>query len=174
MPARPFARRSGFVQSKRRLTQWVGSAPITAVAALAANTVVLDQSLVLLGLPATVIRTRGIITIISDQVGASEAPFGAVGFSVVSDQAQAVGITAIPDPISDSGSDLFFVHQYFDAPLNVGTAASFANISKTFAFDSKAMRKVSEDQTIVVSVANSSATAGLQYILQFRMLLKVN
>ena len=93
--------------------------------------------------------------------------------AVVSDQAAAVGVTAVPDPISDSGSDMFLMHQYFAAPFRF-SAAGVAVIAATFEFDSKAMRKISEDETLVVVVANSNAAHGLEYLLQFRMLLKVN
>ncbi len=170
--------RRGFVRtgrvSEKRLTQWVGSADISTQVALAAGAAVLDQSLVLTGLPATVVRTRGIITVYSDQTAANEEPFGAIGMCVVSDQALAIGVTAVPTPITDSGSDLFFLHQYFAAPVKATTDIAFANVSQTYGFDSKAMRKISEDESLIIVVENASATAGLNYLLQFRMLIKVN
>ena len=169
-------RRSGrhrVVTVSRRLTQWVGSADNTAAAALGAGAAVLDQSLVLAGEPVTIVRTRGIITVGPDQTANNENIFGALGMCIVSDQAVAIGITAIPTPITDSSSDLFFLHQYFASGVRVADATGIANLTRTFHFDSKAMRKVSEDQTLVVTVENSSATTGLEYILQFRMLLKL-
>ena len=172
--ARPgFRRGSGAVRSQRRLTQWFGSADISAPVSLAAGAAVLDQSLVFITEPITVIRTRGIITVSSDISTQSESPFGALGMAVVSEEALAIGVTAMPTPISNSSSDLFFLHQYFAAPQDSGSDIGFANISQTFAFDSKAMRKISPDENLVVTVENASGVHGLEFILQFRTLIKL-
>jgi len=51
--------------------------------------------------PFTVIRTRGIITLRSDQIAVSEDQSVSYGHAVVSTQAVAIGISAIPTPITD-------------------------------------------------------------------------
>ncbi len=157
----------------RRPTTWVQSTDETSFTTVAAATAVLDQSLVS-GDPTTIVRTRGQITVISDQAAAGERPFGALGMNIVSAEALAAGAASIPPPYSNSGDDGWFLHQFFDAPVRFGSGVGFNNISKTFAFDSKAMRKVSPDDRIVVMVENGSAADGLVFLLSFRMLLKTS
>ena len=45
----------------------------------------------------------------SDQSAATELFIGNLGLAVVSDQATAVGVTAVPTPATDRGSDLWFL-----------------------------------------------------------------
>ena len=95
----------------RRKTEWFPSADVTALTSLAPATFNFDQSLTAVELakrPFTVTRTIGSIWVRSDQVAAVEDPFGAVGFTVVSDKAIATGVTALPDPITQEGSDAWF------------------------------------------------------------------
>ncbi len=61
--------------------------------------------------PFTIVRSRGILAFRSDQTGASELFAAALGLAVVSEQAAAIGATAIPTPMTDLGSDLFYTHQ---------------------------------------------------------------
>ena len=157
-----------------RQTQWIASAANTAVTALAAATSLLDQSLVPADQPETIVRVRGRLTIMSDQNVASENPFGAFGFNIVSAEALAAGAASIPAPYTNGGDDGWFVHQYFAAPLRFGDATGFSNIAQSFEFDSKAMRKLSPDDRMVVMIENASAVHGLQFLLDFRMLLKAS
>ncbi len=43
-----------------------------------------------------------------------------------------------------------------------------------FQFDFRSQRKVTPDDAIVVVVENSSATAGMSFIVKFRMLVKLS
>ena len=160
-------------RSPRRLTQWFRSADVTGYTLLANGVAVLDQSLQGLLEPVTAIRCRGNISILTDQIGASERPFGAIGMCVVSNQALAIGVTAIPTPITDKDSDLWMLHQYIHAPMVRGDATGFANLSQTFEFDSKAMRKVPEGSSLVWVVENGGATSSFNYLLQFAVLIKL-
>ncbi len=167
--SRVVARRGG----NQRLTEWTSSADITDFTQLAAATAVLDSSLTQTE-PMTMVRTRGSICVLSDQTAQSERPFGAYGIAVVSDQASAAGVASLPTPMADAVSDLWFVHGFFYAPMNTGTGSPVEvnNVSQTFEFDSKAMRRLSSDQTMVVVVENASASHGLFFAINFRMLLK--
>ena len=60
--------------------------------------------------PFTIVRQHYFLMLRSDQAAAAERQFGAFGCVVVSDQAEAVGVTAIPTPITDAGSDLWMLH----------------------------------------------------------------
>ena len=146
----------------RRLTNWIGSPDTTAFTSLAAGAAVIDSSFVLINEPQTIVRVRGSIFVVSDQEIAGEQPFGAVGFAVVTDQAVAIGITAVPTPMADRDSDSWFV--YRDWATNVfdtGGAAITATTGFEFQFDSKAMRKIPVESTIIAVVENADPAPGL-------------
>ena len=162
----------------RRHTEWFASADVATDTGLGAATKVFDQSLTTAEKakrPFTVVRVRGELWVASDQQVASEEPFGALGFAVVSDTAAALGVTAVPDPITDEASDLWFVHQFWQTGLvflsGVGVSGSWWD---RYSFDSRAMRKVQEGEDIAVVLANASSTSGALYILKFRLLVKLH
>ena len=167
--------RSHFVgrRSPGRLTEWFGSADSTGVAALAAASFTLNQSLTAVELakrPFTVTRTVGSIWVSSDQVAAPEVPFGALGFIVVSEKASATGVTAVPDPITQEASDDWFVYQSI---LGFGDATVQRPMTE-YKFDSRGQRKVEDGQDIVIMIANASSTDGMFFIVKFRMLVKLS
>jgi len=156
-------------RAPRRSTEWLASADVTTFTTLAASGVVLSQFFAFLE-PATIIRTRGSLWVKSDQVAAQETSFGALGFSVVTNQANAIGVTAVPTPITDEASDEFFVWMPFATLIEttVGAIKGFE-----YPFDSKAMRKVTSGQTTVVTLENASLV-GLEFLIKFRMLVKLH
>ena len=170
--------RSGIV----RPTKWVASADSTAVTGLSASSVLLDQSFTSVQLTAvaqaggTVVRTRGILWVKSDQATATEAPIGALGMMVVRDAARAIGVTAVPTPVTDSADDGFFVHQFWQGGIDFNqvdaSGVQIWNGWHRFDFDSKAQRRFNADDAIVVTMENSAAAHGCAFILNFRMLLK--
>ena len=155
------ARRSfGRSAGSRRKTEWIGSADVTALTALAGSAAILDQSFPGTAVPTapfTVMRTRGSLYVRSDQTANTEDPFGAIGFAVVSTPAAAIGVTAVPTPITDESSDLFFVWEPWACNSLVASEIGFdANSLREFKIDSKAMRKVSVDETIVITIVSRS------------------
>ena len=126
--------------------------------------------------PFTIIRVRGIIGVSSDQGVAAEDQSGAFAMAVVSDQASGIGIIAVPSPITDRGSDLFFVYEDVVASMfvasNSGVVPDFMQGIRTF--DSKAMRKVNEDQDIVLVKGTSGISDGAIIYTAGRMLLKLH
>ncbi len=171
--ARSFARgrpRTG----PKRLTNWSrtdASSGGTAFKAAGAATAVLDQTLAS-SEPETIVRARGSVCVLSDQNGADEQAFGAYGIAVVSDQAAAIGVTAIPTPYTDADSDLWMVHGYWYCPIQFGDSTGFADVSQVFDFDSKAMRRLSPDETLVMVIENGSAAQGALYSFNAALLLK--
>jgi len=101
---------------------------------------------------------------------------GDLGFAVVSDQAVAVGVTAVPTPFTDKGSDLFFVYQQLVGRVGTGTGVAAAGviteIGRFVEYDSKAMRKVNEGQDVVITVENEIAGCVLTH--SARMLIKMH
>ena len=165
--------RGGFQRGAVRLTEWDATVPESAFQGLAANTAVLDSTFATVDAE-TIIRTRGLLTVRTDQVSALEDPFGAVGMCVVSDQAVAIGVTAIPTPYTDAESDLWLFHSFWAAPITLATGAAFANVSTQIHLESKAMRRINEDQTLCLVVENGSGTFGCSYRLDARILYKVS
>ncbi len=122
--------------------------------------------------PFTIVRTRGLILVESDQIAANEQPFGAYGLAVVSDQAVAVGLTAVPTPYTDQFSDLWFMHQFWAAPWKFNTSGAASQT--ILQFDSKAMRKVEDGQDVVAVFENGNTSFGCRYIAIWRMLVKTH
>jgi len=172
------SRKSGFIMRSgrmRRETVWLFE-PASQITLAAAATAALVTSLNAAALalrPFTVIRSRGSWLVSSDQSAASEFYFGSYGYAVVSDQAVAIGVTAVPTPATDRGSDLFFGYGTWGARCElVGT--SWAQNHAPQEFDSRAMRKVNEDSDVVLTMEAGLISSGC--IIQFsgRQLIKLH
>ena len=123
--------------------------------------------------PFTVVRVRGILHLSSDQAGAPEQQAVAMGLCVVSDQALAIGVSAVPTPVTDAFSDLFFVYQEI---MTKGDATAAGQIGEMVQYDSRAMRKVSDDQDVIVVLESQLAalTDGTITRHHGRMLIKLH
>ncbi len=165
-------------KTTRRQTAWLDDTDPAAANALAANGSVLFASLNAAALafrPFTVVRVRGLLSIISDQLAASEFAHGAIGFAVVSDQAVAAGIASVPTPTLESGSGLWFLHESWSHSFDFATSIGFQQGGQDmFRLDSKAMRKVDLGQDVAIVLENGSSTAGISFVLNFRMLIKTH
>ncbi len=164
------------VPSQRRRVTWGSSDRETTFTVLAANTKVIDQVLdpgLLENVAvqeSTVVRVRGILTIISDQASGVEEQIGALGFMIVSDEAVAAGAASVPGPAAQASNDDWFVWLPFGQQ---GLTTTASNQSKSYAIDSKAMRKFHAGTQIVVMMENQHATQGLSFFISFRMLFKL-
>ena len=123
--------------------------------------------------PFTIVRTLFVFDLRSDQAAAVEQQAANFGIAVVSDQALAVGITAVPTPVTDIGSDLFFafIAMYADE----SSLTDRTRGSSKYLLDSKAMRKVPDDADLaVVAEADTAVAAGCILRMTGRMLVKLN
>jgi len=113
----------------------------------------------------TVVRTRGVMTVITDQAAAGEDQIGALGMIRVTDRAIAAGIASIPGPMTDGDDDGWF--------LWVPTAQMQTNPNDTYngqvIFDSKAQRIVREGQQLAV-VFENGGPHGLNLVINMRAL----
>ncbi len=161
----------------RRQTQWgfIGATSTTLAAASSATLVASLNSAGLALRPFTVVRSIIEIGIKSDQSAAGETQVAAVGMAVVSDQAVAVGITAVPTPASDAGSDLWFAHQWLlnDFSFISGVGVD-ERMQKRYTIDSKAMRKVEEGSDFVLVAENDAISAGSIIVMAGRFLIKLH
>ncbi len=123
--------------------------------------------------PFTVIRTHIEAFIQSDQAAASELQLNGIGLCVVSDQAVAVGVTAVPTPTTDLDSDLWFVHQPLLSNFLLGDGTGFSEPSgMRYSIDSKAARKVNDDEQIIIVQENSTVGSGATVLMAGRLLIK--
>ena len=165
----------GARRSPGRLTEWVAVQFQDVGIALAASTFRIDSFFgapALAKRPFTITRVVGLLSILSDQNAAVELVFGALGFAVVSEKAVTTGATAVPDPVTEASSDLWHVYQSFAAEGSSST--NVGRPMEQFAFDSRAQRKVQDGENCVAVIANASATFGLTYVLNYRILIKLS
>ena len=110
------ARRSGLVLRggrQRRESLWTDLAPAALTMSASGGTISHTPNAALLALrPFTVVRSRGAMYLRSDQSAAVEFQTAAWGGCVVSDEALAIGVTAVPTPVTELASDLWFIHQF--------------------------------------------------------------
>ncbi len=162
------------VRGSRRQTRWFEFAPAELVFAptTAALFFTLDAD-ELSTRPFTVVRTHLEYYVRSDQAAANEEQALAIGMAVVSDQAVAVGITAIPTPITDLNSDLWFL---LKVALGSGSGVNDGQVGFGGSVDSKAMRKVEEgsDVIIVAEAGGAAVTEGFVLAIGGRMLVKLH
>ena len=125
------------------------------------------------GIGETIRRTRGIITVRSDNTAALEFQVGAFGLVVVNDLAAGVGASAIPGPVTDASDDGWFVWQ----PIAQAswTGISGAAEGHVYEFDSKAMRRVEQGFQVAVMVEQTSgALSGFEIMTNFSMLTTIS
>ncbi len=169
-------RKSGFIVRsgvRRRETLWIDE-PLTQTTMTAAGgTIIYSGSAALLALrPFTIVRTHLMLMIASDQSVASEDFQAAYGECVVSDQAQAVGVTAVPTPLTDLASDLWFAWKSMSGQFQFKSGVGITISSFMGELDSRAMRKVEEGQDTI-----GVAEAGLNGVVLTtvgRQLLKLH
>jgi len=174
-------RKSGFIRRggvMRRESMWF-TITRTATVLGTAGSVALITSLNAAALalrPFTIVRTRGLWNCRSDQTGALEAYATSFGMAVVSDQSVAIGVTAIPTPETDRGSDLWFVYEDMASQfLFISGVGVHPNAGEVLRFDSKAMRKVEDGQDIVSVIENFAlAATGTTNTISGRLLIKLH
>ncbi len=170
--------RSGFIRRdgvRRRETLWGDVARTsTALAASATAALINSASAGILALrPFTVVRTRGIWLCFSDQSAVTEEFAGNLGISVVIDQASAIGVTAVPTPATDAGSDKFFVFEQWLGRFSlIGSDVTTMDIPRPY--DSRAMRKVEDGEDIVFTIEAGIGGAGVTIAHVGRLLLKLH
>ncbi len=172
------ARRSGLVLRggrNRRESLW-GSIATSQVNIAAAGTAILAFSgnAALLALrPFTVVRQRINWFCRGDVVTGGEVWGAAFGSCIVMDQAVAIGITAVPTPITDQDSDVWFMYDQMYGRFG-GTTVEEVGRQKDI--DSKAMRKVEDGQDLIYVVETPAAAISVSAtsVIGGRFLLKLH
>ena len=161
---------------QRRKTKWFQGLESAAFTNIAANSLVFQQGLsgTLNDAPFTAVRTRGILAVGSDQEAADEFQHVMFGQAVISDQAVAIGVTAMPTPRTDSGSDLFFVFEFIANDFRFGDATGFVTGVQERVIDSRAMRKVEDGQDVISVIEAGVVGQGSSVQTFTRLLVKLH
>ena len=169
--------RSVAVRGARRQSIWLDF-PFTSFAIGGGSTALALFQLGASGLalsPFTIVRTRITIHQRSDVDAAFEDQILAIGLAVVSAQAVAIGITAMPTPVTDLASDLWFGLGFGMTSVGSHTGAgSAANFGRQWEIDSKAMRKVEDGDQVVMNAETTSFSDGVTFFVGGRMLVKLH
>ena len=160
--------RRGFSQGRtRRLTAWgLGPGGSGAASIASSTSTILGSGVVPLVEGLTAVRLRGSLQAYLKTSDAANGGFHcALGIALATDEAFAVGITALPEPVTDPGFDGWLFHRFFDLHSFGATIAESMNAaglaSIQFEVDSKAMRKIPVGMTmyaVLQSVELSTAT----------------
>ncbi len=158
----------------KRLVNWVGPAQQGFVSVSTGNAVIVasfDAEANGMKRP-TVVRTRGQIAV-APVVGvtADVDIIGAVGACIVTDNAFGIGISAIPFPFDDAGWEGWFMWRSFSMRFEANAALT-AHINQIeFEIDSKGMRKINSDETLVIVAQSEAGAYGISTPLRFLMKL---
>jgi len=153
-----FAGRARFPRAKRRQTQWISPAVQGYVNVASGGATVIAN--IPHEDPLTYMRTRGFVGIAPQTMAADLAIVGAFGIGVVTAEAFAAGIASIPEPFTDGDWGGWFVWRSFSSLVQVADATGklYLAAESGFEVDSKAMRKVSNNEVVVI-VAESQQGA---------------
>ena len=157
----------------KRKSLWLQFKPLSAT--VGAQSLIFSLNAAALALrPFTIVRTHFSVLMFSDQAAAVEQQNGAIGLAVVSDEAVAVGITAVPTPLAQLGSSLWFAHQ-----LLMSQSSHQVDLTLPpgrWEIDSKAQRKVEVGSDVIVVMDNETIGGSATYIafVGGRILIKTN
>ncbi len=166
--------RRGGVQVRETL--WIGDSIGDNVLAAGGTAVLLAMlnATALALRPFTVVRSRGLLAIRSDQQAANEAFQCAFGAAIVSAQAEAIGVTAIPTPITDNASDLWYIYETMFGNFQFASGVGFDSAPNNREVDSKAMRKVEDGEQLIFAVESDASSSGLVFTSFVRTLVKLH
>ena len=160
-------------------TIWFGLSAGSTAQTIAANTSVLMATLNAAALalrPFTVLRSRGIIHWVSDQIATGETPTGDFGLIVAKEAAGDVGVGSLPTPGTDTDAD-WFVYQPMIDDFVIGTGVGFNSgdaAGHQYVFDSKSKRRVDVTDDIMWIAENIHATNGALCYIDGRMLVQLH
>ena len=169
--------RRGFQPRSRRTVDW-GIGPST----IGASTSVFGNLLWATGTSPTqnltVVRTRGLVTVtLTAAASAGDGFKGAHGIFMMTDASFAIGVTAAMSPLTESNSDMWLWHSFFDVWSVTATLSDGVNAVGAvhrIVIDSKAMRKDFDPTRVMVGVTEfvESGTATAEVTAETRQLFK--
>ncbi len=165
-------RHTRFVRPPKSTKLWLGGAiGLTTIAPGPVLVSTLNAAALALR-PFTILRTRVLLYVESDQSAASERNQGVYSKTVVSEAAAAAGIGSIPTPITEPDAS-YFVYQPFAFNFDLGDATGFIVTVQEYEIDSKAMRKVGNDDQLV-GIVELQTSNGAIIAIQGRTLIQLH
>ena len=170
-------RHTRFVRPAPRTKMWIGAG--VGATTLVGSSVQLIGSLIagaLLLRPFTILRTRMDIMVRSDQAATSESVELSYGHIVITEAAEAIGVTAIPDPSGITGDPEadWFVWQALANTFTFLSSVGFdGDNGYHVTIDSKAMRKVGPDDQMV-QITSLDTSAGATFVNNGCMLVQLH
>ena len=164
-------RRRGFTGQQSRATRlnktW-GRASIASVVGLSTTqTQIIGITFAEATPDNTVLRTRGDLLVVATPNAAADTDVAAFGVAIVSNAAQAAGGLSLPGPIVDANSDQWLWHRFvpLDAVDATATVADNPGVVVRVPIDSKAMRRFSNDQSVLlIGEVSSGAFASVTVV----------
>jgi len=142
----------------------------------ASSSVILGSGVAALSDGLTVVRLRGELqAYMTAVVAANDGYSCAVGACIVSNDAFAIGVTAVPTPIEDMDWNGWLYHRFFHVhSVSTAVTATDSSLVLRFEVDSKAMRKIAVNETLcMVMEVLERGTASLSVWFDSRILLKL-
>jgi len=175
---RGFHGRSNQTRSKRATTWTVAPNAIDMAFSTSSQQIWTNGVVLVTEDKATIVRVRGEMGFFLRSLTALGDGFRvACGLCLVTDQAFAIGSTAVPGPISELDWDGWLWHRFFDIRGVTATIADGVNagaVQLRVPIDSKAMRKWDEGMTLIgVTEVVISGTAVLEQQGDARLLAKL-
>ena len=167
-------------QGPRRQTDWVGGVQAIPIdeTTLAGQTAVLTANLdtriagnAALGSAFTVVRVRGILSLINIAPSTDRFAIGAFGICIVNGEAFDAGVASIISPWSESFDDRWLYHTYWSSMCSFNASDTTSNNSHII-IDGKSMRKMSLGDVLVAVMENAS-TDSVKFFSNFRTLIKL-
>ena len=167
-------------RSRRRETEWSegpGSTGVTNVTASGSAFVGLGVAAAHPGL--TQIRLRGLLDlwIRGNPATDGDGYFGAFGIGIVEAPAFAIGITAVPTPVTDAASETWLYHHFFSVHMGdiTGGAGQSSMMHQRIVVDSKAMRKTPPNVVMYAVIESVEiGAANMDVFFDSRALLKLS
>jgi len=158
---------------RKRQSTWIAPAD-QATVNVASGTSVIIASFDPAGagmLAPTIVRSRGAVGIVPTFSGADLAISGAYGVCIVSDEAFAAGTASIPRPFDDADWGGWFVWRSFFGKFEFDVQGNVFPNNLIDQVDSKAMRKVSNGETIVMMAESQSGAIAIAMHLRLLALM---
>ncbi len=165
MPRQLRSRRGGFARERKFVT-WAGFHNDASVTVAAATKVILGSFTPGGGASETLMRSYLSGNFFPDVQSGTQFAVGAIGLVVVSNDAFAIGATAVPGPVTDPGAN-WLLHGFFGTSIVAGFQPP-----GWFDFQSKAMRIVKAFETVAVVVENGDAVDGVDVQTLVRVLAR--
>ncbi len=160
---------------KRQVT-WVGPADQAYITVASTTKVIIAFFRPEITVPsidkATIVRTRGQVSITFDSFAADKSIVGAYGAGIVSFDAFTAGVASVPGPFSDADWGGWYLWRSFTKNFEFFDATGSLLGSSEQEVDSKAMRKIGTSE-VMVFVAESQSGA-FNISMPLRTLIKLS